>query len=110
VSGVTITSTSQPTGQPTLNGVTTSEGTCIFNDIKIGSYTFTFSKSNFKGKSDSLNTNLGVTTEKTINLEAEPQGIPSYPVDSIIVGLTIMRILINYKKIFFKFTSIWDCI
>ena len=66
----------------------------LFEDFPIAF----FSKSSFQGKSDSLSTLLNVTTEKTIIMEAEPQGIPSYPVESTLIGLYIIMILVNYSR------------
>lgn len=93
LSGVSFTSTSQPTGQSTLSGTTASDGSVIFNDVKPGAYTFMASKSGFKSKSDSLLTLAEETTEKSIILEPESQpsgGIPGFPTESIVFGLMLI--------------------
>jgi hypothetical protein len=47
ISGATVTSTVQPSGQSPLSGVTNSRGSVTFNDIIAGSYSLNASKSGF---------------------------------------------------------------
>ena len=71
ISGVMVSSTSQPSGQQTLSGSSGTDGSVLFSDVKLGSYTFQASKTEYITKSGTLSTKAGETVELTISLEKE---------------------------------------
>jgi len=71
ISGATVTSTSQPSGQSSLSGTTGSDGSVTFTDVKSGNYTFQASKSEYVTKSGAVSAKVGETAELTITLEKE---------------------------------------
>jgi len=97
VSGATVASTSQPGGQSSLSGTSGSDGSVIFSDVKLGSYTFQASKNEYKTKTGSVSVEAGETAELTITIEKEaPEveekpggGIPGFPYESIVLGLVL---------------------
>ena len=98
INGAVVSSTSQPSGQPTLTGTIGDNGSLPFSDVEPGSYTFQASKSGYLTKSGSGSVSVGETTELVITLEIEPEpevektgngGIPGFPYESIILGLMI---------------------
>lgn len=97
LSGVTVSSTSQPNGQSTLSRTTGSDGLVTFTDVKLGSYTFQAEKSEYVTKSGSVSAKAEETAELTITLEKEAKGgggIPGFPYESIILGLVVGVILL----------------
>ena len=89
ISGASVTSTSQPGGQPTLTGVTVSDGSVTFNEVIPGSYSFLGSADRYESSSESVSTYAGETNERTILLEEEQQGILGFPVELIILGFVM---------------------
>ena len=92
LSGVMVSSTSQPSGQSSLSGTTGSDGSIAFGDVKLGSYTFEVSRSGYIAKSGTINAKPGETSELTITLEKEEKGgggIPGFPYESILLGLAL---------------------
>lgn len=71
ISGATVSSTSQPSGQQTLGGSSGTDGSVLFSDVKSGSYTFQASKNGYVTKSVSVSAKAGETTELTITIEKE---------------------------------------
>jgi len=97
ISGVAVSATSKPSGQPSLSGTTDSDGSVTFTDVKQGSYTFQASKSEYATKSGSVSAKAGETAELTITLEREAKGgggIPGFPYESIILGLVVGVLLL----------------
>jgi hypothetical protein len=100
--GATISSTSQPTGQNSLSGVTPTSGSVTFNEVESGRYTFNVDAEGYESNSGSISTSLSETATVTLQLESEPEpepevsqpsgGIPSFPILSIIIGITLVMI------------------
>ena len=96
---VVIVSKSQPTGQSELDGVTSSNGSVIFLDVREGSYSFQASKNGYIEETASFNVKTGETNEMILTLKAEPpaseeepprrRGIPGFPYESILLGLVV---------------------
>ena len=104
ISGATVTSTSQPSGQPTLSGATGPDGSVNFPDINAGGYTLQIDKDGYLTETTTASITAGGTTEVTIILEVEPSnggGIPGFPHESIIVGFaaaTLALLFFRLKK------------
>ena len=87
--GVTLVSTSQPTGQDALAGTTGSDGSYTFSAISLGTYTFEASKTNYFTNSITVTlTTAGDTETATILLQQT--GIPGFPWEAIILGLILI--------------------
>jgi hypothetical protein len=96
--GANITSTVQPAGQAILKGVAGKDGSVYFNNVTPGSYTFSATLSSYISKIESVSVTLGPMTTKAIVLVAQQQGIPGYPIESLVVGVLICTIiLINIR-------------
>jgi sugar lactone lactonase YvrE len=91
ISGATVASTIQPSGQPALSGTTGSDGTAQFNDILLGSYTLQASKSGYVSASTQGNAVAESVGELSITLQVQTSGggIPGFPFESLILGLLI---------------------
>lgn len=104
--GVEVTSTSQPSGQTTLNAQTDDTGSVTFEDIKFGSYTFFASKDGYESSHTTLNAQTPDVLEKTLILELEPEpepeprGIPGFNNESVLmgIGISIMVIWMMSKR------------
>ena len=98
ISGATVSSTSQPSGQQALTGTSGVDGIVLFNDVHVGSYTFQASKSGYVTETGSVSVPTEETIELTISLQEklstpeEPSGgggIPGFPYESIMLGLVV---------------------
>lgn len=101
ISGATVTSTSQPSGQPTLSGATGPDGSVIFPDINAGSYTLQIDKGGYLTETTTASVTAGGTTEVTIILEEEPSnggGIPGFPYESIIAGFAAATLALLFFR------------
>jgi len=89
ISDVSISSTLHPSGQPSLGGFTSSNGTVIFQGILIGVYTLEVSKRGYTTVTESGSVAARKTSELTISIEKEKLGINilSLPYKSIIIGI-----------------------
>ena len=101
VSSASVTSTKQPTGQATLTGTTNNSGYSEFNNIKLGSYVFTATKSGYDSNTASGSVEEDKTTEISITIKSSQSAIPGYPSESITLGIisTITVIYILKKKL-----------
>jgi Carboxypeptidase regulatory-like domain len=90
VSGASVLSTSQPSGQSTLSGTSANDGTIAFSKLLLGSYTVQASKSGYVTRSAQGSVVAGKTAEISITLQAQPSsGIPGFPLISIVVGMLL---------------------
>lgn len=99
ISGAYVTSTAQPGGQVTLSGNIGPDGSLLFNDVKMGSYSFLSSADGYISNTDSLEVLMGEITEKTILLEEKSsglKGIPGFPNSSIFLGYILAVIYLGY--------------
>ena len=72
ISGVEVTSSSQPSGQSVLSGTTDSNGQVKFNNMLIGDYTFMVTKSGYESKVVDLSLVAGETKNVNISLDRTP--------------------------------------
>jgi hypothetical protein len=99
MSGVSVSSTSQPGGQTTVSGITNSSGVVEFREVKIGSYSFMTSVNGYDSNTGSMNIGAEETTDVTIILKKTTSfGIPSYPIEGIILGVSIVLAIFWISK------------
>jgi len=101
ISGAYIISVSQPGGQISLSGNMGLDGSLIFNDVKMGSYSFLLRADGYVSYTVSLEVSMGEITEKTILLEKEPSssvGITSFPNTSIFIGVILALIYLECAR------------
>ena len=103
IEGATVTSTTQPSGQPTLTGLTNQEGFAYFEKVEAGSYSFLVTIEGYESNSGSLVVSAGDTSETTILLQIEEQepeskGIPGFPPLSIILALALVILIISKRN------------
>ena len=90
LSGVTASSSKQPSGQLALSGTSVADGSVTFTGLAIGDYTIQASKSGYVAGSAQGGVVSGAQTELSITLQAQPSsGIPGYPISSIITGVLL---------------------
>lgn len=95
--GVSVSSTTQPSGQQILSGSTGSDGTVTFTGVAPGSYTMQASKSGYVSASaqgtitgGSISTiNIILQTQATGGGGTSSGGIPGFPVASIVIAVII---------------------
>ncbi|MFC1803592.1 hypothetical protein ACFL0D_06465 [Thermoproteota archaeon] len=99
LNGVEVVSKSRPSDQTSLSGDTGSDGVVIFENIQLGDYTFSVSKSGYIGGTVSGKVESGETTSLTISLEKEASGgIPGFPIQSLALGLILVSVLMLMKR------------
>jgi hypothetical protein len=90
ISGVSVSSTSQPSGQSTLSGISAADGTIVFTGIIAGDYTLQVSKSGFVSSTGKGTVKAGSQTDSSVTLQAQPSsGIPGFPIASVFVGIML---------------------
>lgn len=110
ISGATVTSTLNPSDQPTLNGTTNSNGYVAFNEVVAGSYTIQAVKSGYVTGCEGVTVSPDQTKTETITLNEKttPQdgSTDQYPVVTseaiLAVTLTVVVIAVVigvYKRI-----------
>ncbi|UCH56995.1 MAG: hypothetical protein JSV18_06565 [Candidatus Bathyarchaeota archaeon] len=101
VEGAMVTSTSQPPGQPPLDGTTGPGGLVTFYDVVEGGYVFRINKSGYAEEVAPATVTTGYVAEITITLQEEttPGGIPGFPVQSVLLGLMIAAFLLRMIKL-----------
>ncbi len=103
ISGASISSTTQPSGQATLTATTGADGVATFSDIKPGGYTFQASKNGYAQKSGSSNVADGETANLGLTLQAAGDtagggGIPGFPVEAMASGVILVLILLHTTR------------
>jgi hypothetical protein len=101
LSGVVVSSTSQPAGQVTLNGVTDSLGSVEFKSAASGTYSLMASKKGYDSSTVSIVVMNGKTSEVTIVIKQgffvipdNPLEVPGYPPQSIVLGIILSLALL----------------
>jgi CubicO group peptidase (beta-lactamase class C family) len=94
ISGVSVISLSQPEGQEDLKGITDTDGSMVFTDVRLGNYTIQASKSGYTTETGMLKAELEETAELTILLEKEAKGIPGFSYESIVIGIAVGILLL----------------
>jgi hypothetical protein len=101
VAGVTVTSTSQPSGQTALSGNTDASGKVSFSNVLKGTYNFKASKSGYEEKTWIITVQQGQAATETVTL-AKSSGIPGYPILSVALALLVATIILyemKYKRL-----------
>ena len=98
ISGVSVISLSQPEGQEDLKGITDTDGSMIFTDVRPGNYTIQASKSGYTTETGMVKAELEETAELTILLEKEAKGIPSFSYESIVIGIAVGILLLWWMR------------
>lgn len=106
VNGVTVSSTSQPSGESTLTTTSGSDGRAIFSEVNDGNYVFRVMKQGYESTTVSGGVEEGETLMLTAYLEESESeessggGIPGFPNVSIILGLIVLIIIMNRGYVF----------
>ncbi len=96
--GATVSSTTTPSGQTALSGVSGSDGSITFNGVALCSYTMQASKGNYVTNSGSATVAAGSVVNLTVTLQTQGGGIPGYPYEAIIGGIILVVVLIMLRK------------
>jgi predicted double-glycine peptidase len=101
VTGVSVSSTVQPSGQTALSGTTGVDGVVAFNGVLPGSYTLQASKTGYVSKSEQLNVAAGTVNSVSVTLQAQPStpggGIPGFPYAALAMGVLVSTILMRLR-------------
>jgi hypothetical protein len=91
--GVSISSTSTPSGQAALSGVSGSDGSITFNDVAVGNYNLQASMTGYVTNSGSATVAVGNVVASSITLQTQSTGggggIPGYTYEAIVAGTII---------------------
>jgi hypothetical protein len=90
--GASVSSTTAPSGQSALSGVTGSDGSISFASVAPGSYTVQASMSGYVTSTGTGSVVAGSSVSVSITLQTTPSsggGIPGYPVEALVMGLVI---------------------
>lgn len=100
VSGVSVSTTKQPSGQTTLTGTTDSTGSLTFNSVLIGNYTIFASKEGYASNTASCKVDEDKTSEITIITNKNSSiGLPSiYLIPVFFLGILISIVLLRPKN------------
>jgi hypothetical protein len=95
ITGVTVVSTSQPSGQASLSGTTDTNGLVSFTGIQSGAYTIKCSKDGYEDKTLTLTVIAGQikTDNATLSKITGPSGLSISPI--LIASIVIVLILIG---------------
>ena len=103
--GANVSSTSTPSGQNALSGVSGSDGSITFSDIAVGNYTLQASMNGYLANLGSVNVVSGNVVALSITLQNKPTGgtssggIPGYSYGEIMVGVILgITILIWLRR------------
>jgi hypothetical protein len=93
LTGATVSSSKQPSGQTALSGVTAADGTVTFTGLAIGNYTVQVSKSGYVSGSAQVVVASGAKTDLSSTLQAQPSsGIPGFTIISVFVGVLLCTV------------------
>jgi len=99
VSGVSVSFSSQPSGQSALSGTSANDGSVTFTGLAVGNYTLQVSKRSYVSGSAKGVVKAGSQTELTSTLQAQPSGgIPGFPIVSINVGVLLSVALLWFNE------------
>lgn len=89
--GAGVSSTSAPSGQSALSGVSGADGSVSFNNLAVGAYTIEARMSGYVTNSTLTQVTAGGSVAVPINLQtqtgvAQSQGIPGYRIEMIMAG------------------------
>ena len=96
LSGVTVSSTKQPSGQTVLSGLTEADGAITFTDLAVGDYTLQVSKSGYVSGSAQRLVSSGTNEISTViqvqsvqPTQTSSGGVPGFPLYSVILGVLV---------------------
>jgi hypothetical protein len=95
--GATVSSTSTPSGQIALSGVSGSDGSTSFTGVAPGSYTLQAIGSNYVTNSGTATVVTGSVANITIKLQTQStggSGVPGYPYEAIISGVVLVAVVL----------------
>ena len=103
ISGVSVSSTSQPSGQATLAATTGSDGVATFSGIKPGGYTLQAQKNGYTQNSGSSNVAEGGTANLGLTLQAAGDtaggsGVPGFPIEAMASGVLLVLVLLQLTR------------
>jgi polyhydroxybutyrate depolymerase len=88
ITGATVTTTSQPSGQTALNGISATNGTAKFTNLLPGSYAIQASKDGYATGLAQGIVVAGETAETSITLQVQG-GIPGWSFEAILIGTSL---------------------
>jgi hypothetical protein len=105
ISGATVSSTSQPSGQLTISGTTGEAGQVTFNGIQLGSYTIQATKSGYDSNSVQCEVTQGGTSTLSMTIQAQQTssgggsgGVPGFPYEALIIGVLICVLWLSLSR------------
>ena len=99
VSEASVTSTSKPTNQESLNGVTNGTGCITFANVSEGTYTIQITKQGYDPKTETIQFFAGQTAPQTVSLSKTAASIFSLPVIIVIVVIAVVAVLLVFLVI-----------
>jgi hypothetical protein len=100
LSGVTISSTTQPSDQAVLSGLTAADGVMIFTGVKPGVYNVQASKTGYVSGSAQGNVVADSSFSINIALQTQPStggGVPGFPFEAMLIGALLSGLLLFLK-------------
>lgn len=103
ISGVVVTSTSQPSGQTKLSETTGSDGSVTISNVAIGAYTLQASKSGYVTGTGSGSVAAGSSATVSITLQTQQSsggggGVPGFPVEATALGIILLVVVLSIRK------------
>jgi hypothetical protein len=104
--GATVSSTTSPSGQASLNGLTGSDGSISFTGVAAGQYTLQASMSGYVTNSGTVNVVAGSTATSSITLQTQStggggtpsSGVPGYPYEVTIAGIFLSAAILIWLR------------
>jgi len=105
--GASVSSTSMPSGQAVLSGVSGSDGSITFNGVAAGSYSLQASLSGYVTGSGSAMVAAGGVVASSITLQSQPSGgtpsgssggVPGYTVEEVTAGIILVVAILLYLR------------
>ena len=103
LSGVAVSSTSQPSGQTKLSETTGSDGSVTISNVAAGAYTLQASKSGYVTGTGTGSVVAGSSASISITLQAQPSsggggGIPGFSVEATVLGIILVVVVLSIRK------------
>jgi YVTN family beta-propeller protein len=106
ISGVVVSSTSQPSGQTKLSGTTGSDGSVTISNVAVGAYTLQASKSGYVTGTGAGSVAAGSSASVSITLQTQPStgggggggGVPGFPVEATVLGIILVVVALYARK------------
>jgi outer membrane protein assembly factor BamB len=104
IAGASISSTSTPSGQAALSGISGSDGSITFNGVVAGSYTFQASMSGYVTGSGSATVAAGSVVTSSMTLQTQstggssPGGVPGYTYEEITAGIILVVVMFIWLR------------